>query len=97
MTGSQSKIVMEDGTIDQYQNYRGTYSQGFGASLALQPGIVAFVTNNTALELSIGVFGIGYERTKQTKNQIETGIVESSNMNFKVNLLSIGFGVSFYL
>ena len=97
MTGSQTKIVMEDGTIDQYQNYRGTYSQGFGASLALQPGIVAFVTNNTALELSIGVFGIGYERTKQTKNQIETGIVESSNMNFKVNLLSIGFGVSFYL
>ena len=97
MTGSQSKIVMEDGTVDQYQNYRGTYSQGFGASLALQPGIVAFVTNNTALELSIGVFGIGYERTKQTKNQIETGVVESSNMNFKVNLLSIGFGVSFYL
>lgn len=97
MTGSQSKLVMEDGVVDEYQNYRGTYSESVGGSLALQPGIVAFVTNNTALELSIGVFGIGYERTKQTKNQIETGIVESSNMNFKVNLLSIGFGVSFYL
>lgn len=97
MTGSQSKLVMEDGVIDQYQNYRGTYSKGVAASIALQPGIVAFVTNNTALELSIGVFGVGFERTKQTKNQIETGIVKSSNMNFKVNLLSIGFGVSFYL
>ena len=60
-------------------------------------GIVAFVTNNTALELSIGVFGIGYESVKQVKNQIETGKTTSSNMNFKVNLLSIGFGVSFYL
>ena len=97
MTGSQSKLVMEDGVIDQYQNYRGTYSEGLAASIALQPGIVAFVTNNTALELSIGVFGVGFERTKQTKNQIETGVIKSSNMNFKVNLLSIGFGVSFYL
>lgn len=97
MTGAQSKLVMEDGMVDKYQNYRGTYSESIGGSIALQPGIVAFVTNNTALELSIGVFGIGYERTKKTKNQIETGIVKSSNMNFKVNLLSIGFGVSFYL
>jgi hypothetical protein len=58
---------------------------------------VAFVTNNTALELSIGVFGIGYERTTKIKNQVETGDIAKRNMNFKVNLLSIGFGVSFYL
>ena len=97
MTGSQSKIVAEDGVVDQYQNYRGTYSESIGGSIALQPGIMAFVANNTALELSIGVFGIGYERTNQVRNQVEQGVVESSNMNFKVNLLSIGFGVSFYL
>ena len=83
--------------MDQYQNYRGTYSESIGGSIALQPGIMAFVTNNTALELSIGVFGIGYERTNQVRNQVEQGVVESSNMNFKVNLLSIGFGISFYL
>lgn len=97
LSGSQSRIVAEDGVIDGMQNYRGAYSKSFGASLALQPGIVAFVTNNTALELSIGVFGIGYERTDQIYNQIEEGTFESSDMNFKVNLLSIGFGVSFYL
>lgn len=97
LSGAQSRIVAEDGVIDGMQNYRGAYSKSFGASLALQPGIVAFVTNNTALELSIGVFGIGYERTDQIYNQIEEGTFESSDMNFKVNLLSIGFGVSFYL
>lgn len=96
-TGSQSKIVAENGLVDGLVDYRGTYSKSFGGSVALQPGIVAFVTNNTALELSIGVFGIGYEKTKQIKNQVESGDITSSNMNFKVNLLSIGFGVSFYL
>lgn len=97
MSYAQGKIVMTDGIIDGLQNYRGTYSSSFGTSIALQPGIVAFVTNNTALELSIGVFGIGYDKIGQKANQIEEGEYVSSNMNFNVNLLSIGFGVSFYL
>lgn len=97
LSGGQTKTVAENGVVDGMQNYRGTYSKTFGASLALQPGIVAFVTNNTALELSIGVFGIGYDRVTQIKNQIETGSVVSSDANFKLNLLSVGFGVSFYL
>ncbi|MBQ2365322.1 MAG: hypothetical protein II288_07140 [Alistipes sp.] len=97
LSGSQAKLVSEDGIIDGLQNYRGTYSNSFGVSLGLQPGIMAFITNNTAIELSIGVFGIGYERTNQLHNNIEEGTIESSNMNFKVNLLSIGFGFSFYL
>lgn len=96
-TGAQSRLVAENGVVDGYVDYRGAYSQTYGGSIALQPGIVAFVTNNTALELSIGVFGIGYERTNQIQNQVETGVTTQSNMNFKVNLLSIGFGVSFYL
>jgi hypothetical protein len=97
VSGGQSKVVAENGVIDGIQNYAGTYSKNFGASIALQPGIVAFVTNNTALELSIGVFGIGVDRIKQIKNQVETGEYLSSDMNFKLNFLSVGFGVSFYL
>ena len=96
-TGSQSKLVAENGVVDGYQDYKGTYSKSLGGSIALQPGITAFVTNEIALELSIGVFGIGYEKTTQLKNQVEQGEIKSTNMNFKVNLLSIGFGVSFYL
>ena len=97
LSGGQGKSVAEDGEIDGMQNYRGTYTKTFGASLALQPGLVAFVTNNTAIELSIGVFGIGVDRVKQIKNQIDTGSVVSSDANFKLNLLSVGFGLSFYL
>ena len=97
LSGSQGKIVTTDGVVSGMQNYRGTYSKGFGVSLGLQPGIVAFVTNSTALELSIGVFGVGYEKINQEFNRVEEGSYVSSDMNFKVNLLSIGFGVSFYL
>ncbi len=97
MSGSQGKIVTTNGMIDGLQDYRGSYSTSFGTSLALQPGIVAFATNNIALELSIGVFGIGYEKINQEFNQVEEGTYKSSDMNFKVNLLSVGFGVSFYL
>lgn len=97
LSGGQSKVVAENGVVDGMQNYAGTYSKSFGASVALQPGIVAFVTNNTALELSVGVFGIGVDRVTQVKNQIDQGEFTSSDMNFKLNFLSIGFGVSFYL
>lgn len=97
LSGGQSKAVAENGVVDGMQSYRGTYTKNFGASLAIQPGIVAFVTNNTAIELSIGVFGIGVDRVKQIKNQVDSGSMVSSDANFKLNLLSVGFGVSFYL
>lgn len=97
LSGGQTRVVAENGVVDGMQNYVGTYSKNFGASIALQPGIVAFVTNNTALELSVGVFGIGIDRVTQLKNQVEEGEYLSSDMNFKINFLSVGFGVSFYL
>lgn len=97
LSGGQTRTVAEGGVIDGMQDYVGTYSKNFGASIALQPGIVAFVTDNTALELSIGVFGIGVDHVTQLKNQVESGEFLSSDMNFKLNFLSVGFGVSFYL
>ena len=97
MTGGQSKVVAATSEIDGLQDYRGTFSRNFGASIGLQPGIVAFITNNAAVELSIGVLGIGFDRTLQTKNQIAEGQVTSLDTNFKLNLLSVGFGMSFYL
>jgi hypothetical protein len=58
---------------------------------------VAFITNNAAVELSIGVLGVGFDRTKQIKNQIFEANIKAIDTNFKLNLLSVGFGMSFYL
>ena len=97
LSGGQSKVVAATEEIEGLQDYRGTYTSSFGASIGLQPGIVAFITNNAAVELSIGVLGIGFDRVLQTKNQVEVGKTNSLDTNFKLNLLSVGFGMSFYL
>ncbi|MEE0915300.1 MAG: hypothetical protein U0L45_02200, partial [Alistipes sp.] len=76
---------------------RGTYAKGFDISLGANPGVVAFMTNNLALELNIGILGLNYSHTRQIHNQIATGDTSSSSMNFKINILSVGLGLAFYL
>ena len=76
---------------------RGTYETGSEVSLGVSPGLIAFATNTLAVEINIGVMGISYNTSHQVHNQVETADVRSSFMNFKINLLSIGLGVSFYL
>jgi hypothetical protein len=58
---------------------------------------MAFATNDIAIEVNVGVMGINFSDVKQVHNQIYDGKRRSSSMNFNVNLLSIGVGVSFYL
>ena len=76
---------------------RGTFSKSYDVGLGINPGIIAFASNVMAVEVNVGVMGIQYSHTKQVHNQVSTGNQRHSNMNFKVNLLSIGLGVSFYL
>ncbi len=79
------------------QPIRGTYERGYTLSLGVSPGLIAFATNDVAIEVNVGVMGISYTDVEQVHNQVEVGHRRSSAMNFKVNLLSIGLGVSFYL
>ena len=76
---------------------RGTYETGYQVSLGVSPGLIAFATNTLAVEINVGVMGISYNSSHQVQNRVATADVKSSFMNFKVNLLSIGLGVSFYL
>ena len=50
-----------------------------------------------AIELNIGVMGISYTHSHQVQNQVSTADIRTSNMNFRINPLSIGLGVSFHL
>lgn len=76
---------------------KGTYETGYTLSLGISPGIIAFATNNMAVEVNVGVMGITYTSTKQVHNQVSVGKRSSSMMNFKVNIFSIGLGLVFYL
>ena len=89
MGGSQSKVVNKGG-----DSVTGTYSTTTDFSIGVAPGIVAFINNYTAVEVSIGVLGLNL---KQTTDQVYVGERSSSSANFKINLFSIGLGIAFYL
>ena len=76
---------------------RGTYETGYSISLDISPGLIAFITNTTAVEVNVGVMGLSYSSTQQSHNRVYTGRVTSSGLNFNINLLAIGLGMSFYL
>lgn len=76
---------------------RGTYQTGFELGIGISPGIVAFATNNMAVEVNVGVMGINYSHIKQVHNQVRDGNLKTSMMNFKVNIFSVGLSMSFYL
>ncbi len=90
--GGQARMVNANG-----DELEGLYERIFNLSVGLSPGVVAFITNTSALEVTVGVIGFNYKNIRQTKNQIYEGSRTTSSMNCKVNLLSISFGMAFYL
>lgn len=92
MGGSQSKVVSKGG-----DSVTGTYSTTTDFNIGVAPGIVAFINNYTAVEISVGVLGLNFSKVKQTTDQVYTGERSSSSANFRINLFSIGLGIAFYL
>ena len=74
----------------------GTYESGYALELAVDPGIVAFLTDRLALECNVGVFGVSYGWTDQVHNQVSNGKSDTTSAGFMVNLLSLGVGMSYY-
>lgn len=75
----------------------GTYQDIYKFNIGVIPGITAFFTENVALEVSVGLIGLDYQKTIQNTNQVEFSVSETSGANFKVNLLAVNLGLSFYL
>ncbi len=75
----------------------GTYQDIYKFNIGVIPGLTAFFTENVALEVSVGLIGLDYQKTIQNTNQVEFSESETSGANFKVNLLAVNLGLSFYL
>lgn len=90
--GSESKAANGYG-----EELTGTFSRSTDMSFGVSPGLVAFINNYTAVEVSVGVLGINFSKKTQTTNQVETGEQSSASANFRINLFSIGLGIAFYL
>jgi hypothetical protein len=90
--GSQAKIVTGSG-----DDITGTYATSTDFSVGVAPGMVAFINNYTAVEVSVGVLGLDFSKTKQTTNQVQIGERKLTSASCRINLLSIGLGLAFYL
>ena len=90
--GGQSKLTTGVGT-----DLTGTYERNLSVDVGLAPGLCIFLNNYSALEVNIGVLGFSYTATKAIKDQIYVSRRNSKSANFRINLFSIQFGVSFYL
>lgn len=78
-------------------NKFGTYQLTYKGALSCVPGISVFAHDNVAVEVAIGILGINYTRTDQTRNQVEHSTMQTSGANFRINPLSIEIGTSFYI
>ena len=90
--GSTSRVLNGKG-----DNLTGVFQTSFDASIGLSPGMVAFINNYTAVEVSIGVLGFNVSKTHQVTDQIYKSNRSSTSANFNINLFSIGLGIAFYL
>lgn len=90
--GGQSKLV--NGSGDELT---GTYERNFNLNIGLTPGVIMFLSNYSALEVSIGVLGFNYTHTHSISDQIYHAERNRKSANFRINLFSVQFGVAFYI
>lgn len=90
--GGQGKVISGKGA-----ELTGTYQDIFELELGVTPGLIAFITNNVAIEASVNVMGFKYKNYQQVTDQIYTGSLDHSSVNFKIDIFSINIGMSFYI
>ena len=76
---------------------QGAYDDITNLSINLCPGLMAFADEHFAIELSVKMLGLSINHVEQTKNQVYYGSLNSTAINFRINVLTVGFGLYYYL
>ena len=65
-------------------------------SIGISPGVTFFAMENFAFEVGLNVLGYTMEISDKTTNNTEHSRVVRNNVDFKLNLLSLDMGLSYY-
>ena len=84
-------------TTGRGETLSGTYEQIHSLQLGFSPGLTVFATDFMASEISVNMGGYRVKWGKQETTRLEEGKVRNSGANFKLNLFSVKFGMTFYL
>lgn len=90
--GGQTKLTTGTG-----KDLTGYYERNFSAEIGLAPGMCIFLNDYSAIEVNVGVLGFKMTDTRTFHDQIYESTRKSRSANFRINLFSISFGVTFYL
>ena len=77
--------------------YDGSYGKIRNIGLNFCPGIVAFANDHLAVDVNVNMLGLSYGQNGQIHNQTDHAERSITSMNFKINILAIGFGLYYYL
>ena len=75
-----------------------TVGESYKLKLGIQPGVTAFITDGIAFEVGTSLLGLStaYTTTVVNGNEDDKGYRFSNEVNFKIDLLSLFLGVTFY-
>lgn len=75
----------------------GTYEQNYKLNIGVNPGITAFLSDNLAIEASLGIIGVSYNWSDQLRNKVDAGDRSTFAAGFMLNPLNLSIGISYYL
>lgn len=79
------------------ETFTGVYECTHNLEIGLGGGMVVFLADHVAAEVMLNVGGYRVKWGSQNTNNIEEGRITSSGANFKIDLFSIKFGVTYFL
>ncbi len=79
------------------ETFSATYEKCHDLEIGLGGGMAVFITDYLAAEVMVNVGGYHVKWGNQNTNNLEEGNVNNSGANFRINLFSIKFGVTYYL
>jgi hypothetical protein len=89
--GGQGKFVNGKG-----ETAEGTYHNTLELGIGLTPGLTAFITNDFAVEVSIGLLGFNYKKINQISNQVYEGGYSKAGASLKIDLLAINLSLAYF-
>lgn len=74
----------------------GDYEKSYSAGISVCPGLIGFITDHLAFQVTVGMVGVQFNKTYQLQNQVYEGERNTAAFSFQINLLNMGVGLCYY-
>ncbi len=92
--GKSNTLKRETMNMDEIEK---SFSEKYNLKVGLSPGVTFFAMEKFALEVQLDVVSYELNIENKTKNAMEESRDVRHNVDFKLDLLSLKFGVAYYL